>query len=63
MLYPAPQANPCSLLPTPMQGPEGITGASNYWLDILEPSGAAVAARIWMLDSGNRGCADSPRSW
>ena len=49
------------------QGPEGVTGASNYWLDI-EPSSArgfpyTVAARLWFFDSMNRGCRGKSNSW
>lgn len=29
------------------QGPPGLAGASNYFLDVLDPEGEAVAARIW----------------
>lgn len=42
-------------------GPEDLTGAGNYWLDIL-PSDVdsfshTPAARLWFLDSMSRGCA------
>ena len=38
------------------QGPAGITGASNYWLDVADPATGAPAARLWFLDSMSRGC-------
>ena len=45
-------------------GPAHLRGAGNYWLDVLEPGeGTAVAARIWMLDSGNRGCGTQAQGW
>lgn len=44
-------------------GPEGLPGGGNYWIDVLEPRGEAVAARIWMLDSGNRGCGHLAWGW
>eukprot|EP00892_Ulva_mutabilis_P003758 jgi/Ulvmu1/1754/UM117_0031.1 len=36
-----------------------LTGAGNYWLDILpsDSTSAAPAARLWFLDSMSRGCA------
>lgn len=37
------------------QGPSNITGASNYYIDILGGDGS-VAARVWFLDSMDRGC-------
>ena len=44
-------------------GPEDVPGASNYWLDIYDPSGAAVAARVWILDSGDKGCGGVMEGW
>lgn len=44
-------------------GPPDLAGAANYWLDVLEPEGSTVAARIWMLDSGNRGCGRLASGW
>lgn len=38
------------------QGPVGVAGASNYYVDVLDPQGGAVAARLWLLDSNDRGC-------
>jgi pre-mRNA-splicing factor SYF1 len=37
-------------------GPREAMGLSNYHLEILAPKGAQASARIWMLDSGGRGC-------
>ena len=37
-------------------GPRQAIGLSNYYLDIGANKGGATAARIWMLDSGGRGC-------
>lgn len=37
-------------------GPKEAMGLSNYYLDILPARGAQSAARVWMLDSGGRGC-------
>lgn len=45
------------------QGPEGLAGASNYWIDVLDEQGQAAAARIWMLDSQSRGCGSVWRGW
>jgi pre-mRNA-splicing factor SYF1 len=44
-------------------GPRYLTGAGNYWLDVYDAAGSRVAARIWMLDSGNRGCDELPDGW
>ncbi|KAL4452418.1 hypothetical protein ABPG75_008080 [Micractinium tetrahymenae] len=46
-----------------LPGPEGLPGGGNYWIDVLEPQGEAVAARIWMVDSGNRGCGQLAWGW
>lgn len=47
------------------QGPEGITGASNYWLDIASGSEKRneTAARLWFFDSMNMGCRNVSESW
>ena len=45
------------------RGPAHLTGAGNYWLDVYDPSGRRIAARIWLLDSGDRGCASSRLGW
>ncbi|CAL8463973.1 g3508 [Coccomyxa elongata] len=37
-------------------GPREAMGLSNYYLDIAANKGGGPAARIWMLDSGGRGC-------
>ncbi|KAK9918079.1 hypothetical protein WJX75_001042 [Coccomyxa subellipsoidea] len=37
-------------------GPREAMGLSNYYLDIAAHKGGAPAARVWMLDSGGRGC-------
>lgn len=38
-------------------GPAHLPGGANYWVDVLAPGNStAAAARIWSLDSGNRGC-------
>lgn len=37
-------------------GPQGLTGAANYWLDVYDAAGEEVAARVWVLDSGNMVC-------
>ncbi len=37
-------------------GPREAMGLSNYYLDIAPNKGSGPAARIWMLDSGGRGC-------
>lgn len=44
-------------------GPPGLPGGGNYWIDVLEPQGQAAVARIWMLDSGNRGCGRLAWGW
>lgn len=36
-------------------GPEHITGATNYWIDLADS--ARIRARLWFLDSMDRGCA------
>lgn len=40
----------------PQLGPEGLTGASNYYVDVYSADGKEVAARVWILDSGNMVC-------
>jgi hypothetical protein len=46
------------------QGPEGITGATNYFLPVLARNGSDVeAARIWFLDSMDRGCGLAMFGW
>ena len=42
------------------RGPRRLTGASNFWVDVADPAGAglAPAARIWFLDSMDRGCGE-----
>ncbi len=45
------------------QGPEGVTGASNYYLDIYDARGEEVAARVWLLDSMDRGCERTTAGW
>lgn len=47
-------------------GPLQITGASNYYIDVLNSSPrnpAVVDARLWFFDSMNRGCENDPTSW
>jgi pre-mRNA-splicing factor SYF1 len=44
-------------------GPANITGAGNYYIDVYDSTGTQVAARIWMLDSGNRGCERLAWGW
>ena len=45
-------------------GPATLSGAGNYWLDVLEPGNSSqVAARLWFLDSGNRGCNGGAAGW
>ena len=48
-------------------GPLDITGASNYYLDVLNNnsnnSNNQVDARLWFFDSMNRGCEDDSNSW
>lgn len=38
----------------------GITGITNYFLDVLQPAGNGVGARLWFLDSMDRGCRNVP---
>jgi hypothetical protein len=56
------------------QGPAGVSGASNYWLDVHPPltpgrqaedgsGGGGPAARIWLLDSGDRTCPPLMFGW
>ncbi|GAB4822377.1 hypothetical protein N2152v2_009423 [Parachlorella kessleri] len=45
------------------QGPQNISHASNYYLDIFDAAGEEVAARIWMLDSGDLGCGNVSQGW
>ncbi len=45
------------------QGPANVSGAGNYYLDIYDTSGKAVAARVWLLDSNNRGCQHTRAGW
>lgn len=45
------------------QGPHRLTGAGNYYLDVLSSDGEQVAARLWMLDSNNRGCEHVRHGW
>ncbi len=45
-------------------GPATLSGAGNYWLDVLEPGNSSqVAVRLWFLDSGNRGCNGGAAGW
>jgi hypothetical protein len=44
-------------------GPPGLTGATNYFLDLLPPEGDDPVARLWLLDSMDTGCGGLPRSW
>jgi hypothetical protein len=46
-------------------GPLDITGASNYYLDVLSTNNNMdwVDARLWFFDSMNRGCEDDSNSW
>ena len=34
----------------------GQPAPGNYWLDVLAESGQRTALRLWLLDSGSRGC-------
>lgn len=48
------------------QGPAAASGASNYWLDIHPAAGGgadAPAARVWLLDSGDRYCPPLMYGW
>lgn len=57
------------------QGPAAASGASNFWLDIhphgaqtgragaADEGGDAPAARIWLLDSGDRYCPPLMYGW
>lgn len=45
------------------RSPSYLTGASNYWLDIQSPTGNEVAARVWLLDSNDRGCEHTKSGW
>lgn len=42
------------------RGPHGLTGVSNYYLDVLEADGNGVGGRIWFMDSMDRGCRNVP---
>lgn len=52
------------------EGPGNLTGVSNYWLDVLESGGGGeggdgdeggrAAARLYFLDSMDRGCREVP---
>lgn len=46
-------------------GNASLAGAGNYWLDVAGPEegGTQPVARIWMLDSGNRGCGNVAWGW
>lgn len=45
-------------------GPAHLPGGGGYWVDVLAPSNStAVAARVWALDSGNRGCGRLAYGW
>lgn len=44
-------------------GPEDITGAANYYLDVYDSAGEELAARIWVLDSMDRSCEDVGGGW
>jgi hypothetical protein len=54
-------------------GPHNITGGANYFVDVYNTGncdslqegrgGGHVAARIWILDSGDRGCMETEKSW
>jgi len=55
-----------------LPGPANISGGGNFWIDLLAPqpggqagnaAEAAVVGRIWMLDSGNRGCGRLAWGW
>ena len=45
------------------QGPQELSGASNYYVDVAAPDGGAPAARIWLLDSGDRTCPPIMFGW
>lgn len=51
------------LLSLTQPGPQDITGAANYYLDVYDSAGRTVAARIWMLDSMARGCGPVTVGW
>ena len=36
---------------------------TSYFLDIYDPDGVVLAARIWMLDSNDRGCGQLRAGW
>ena len=45
-------------------GPNNLTGAGNYYVELRAPHASQqVAARIWFLDSMSRGCGTLERSW
>ena len=44
-------------------GPGNITGAGNYYLDVYDADGKDVKARIWVLDSMERGCGPVTVGW
>lgn len=45
-------------------GPARLSGAGNYWVDVLALGNSSeVAARLWFLDSGNRGCNGGAAGW
>jgi len=58
----------CKLCPsTPalavQAGPENITGAANYHVDIWDSQGKEVVGRLWVLDSMDRSCMDVGAGW
>eukprot|EP01025_Chloroclados_australasicus_P017529 TRINITY_DN18953_c1_g1_i1.p1 TRINITY_DN18953_c1_g1~~TRINITY_DN18953_c1_g1_i1.p1 ORF type:complete len:418 (-),score=47.86 TRINITY_DN18953_c1_g1_i1:209-1399(-) len=44
-------------------GPDHISGASNYYLDVFAHNGDQIVIRIWFLDTMGKGCNNLPNSW
>lgn len=44
-------------------GPMNITGATNYFIDVRAYGESRAAARLWFLDSMDRGCENVTSSW
>lgn len=42
---------------------QGVSGASNYFLDVLDAPGGQVAARVWVLDASGKGCGAEKKGW
>ena len=45
------------------QGPANVSGDTNYYLHIYDATGQSPLARLWLLDTGDKGCGGVEHSW